>query len=126
MVALNFQPQFAADVEAGIKCQTIRRAARCKAGDRIQLYMGQRTKACRKLGEATCKRVRPVRICDTEIWLDGVRLYAGNAGRDDLTDCDNDFAQKDGFPGFVEMAEWFRERYGALPFDGYVIEWIND
>jgi hypothetical protein len=126
MVALNFQPQFADDVADGTKCQTIRRTARCKAGDRIQLYTAQRTKACRKLGEATCKRVRPVRICDTEMWLDGRRLYAGNGSPDEWLECDNDFAVKDGFPGFMEMAEWFRDRYGSLPFEGFVIEWVND
>ena len=126
MVALNFQPQFADDVEFGAKCQTIRRTARCKPGDRLQLYTGQRTTQCRKLREATCRRVRPVRICDTEMWLDGERVYAGNAGRDDWGDFDNDFAKRDGFDGFMEMAEWFRDRYGSLPFEGFVIEWNLD
>ena len=123
MVALNFQPQFAEDVESGIKCQTIRRSARCKPGDVLQLYTGQRTPECSKLGEGVCKRVTPIRICDTEMFLDGRRLYAGDARRDDLDDHDNDFAKRDGFAGFVEMADWFRARYGVLPFEGFVIQW---
>ena len=123
MVALNFQPQFADDVESGVKCQTIRRAARCKPGDILQLYTGQRTAGCRKLGEGVCKRVTPVRICDTEMLLDGRRIYAGNAGRDDIEDFDNDFAKLDGFDSFMDMADWFRTRYGSLPFDGFVIQW---
>lgn len=55
--------------------------------------------------------------------LDGRRVPAGDARRGEFEDCDNDFARKDGFDGFMEMADWFRERYGALPFDGFVIEW---
>lgn len=123
MVAINFQTRFADDVQLGIKRQTIRRRARCKPGDSIQLFTGMRTKSCRKLGEAICHRVRSVRICDTVVWLDGKQLYVGDARHDDLRNCDNDFARLDGFPGFMEMAEWFRDRYGKLPFDGFVIEW---
>jgi hypothetical protein len=59
------------------------------------------------------------------MWLDGERLYPGNAGRDDWGDFDNDFAKRDGFPGFMEMAEWFHDRYGSLPFEGFVIEWSD-
>ena len=124
MVAINFQPQFADDVEWGKKRQTIRRAARCKPGDRLQLYTGMRVKGrCRKLGDAVCTRVVPVEIRDTDMSVNGKMLYGGDARRDDLEDCDNDFARKDGFDGFMEMAEWFRGRYGALPFNGFLIEW---
>ena len=123
MVALNFQPQFADDVEYGLKRQTLRRNARCKPGDALQFFTGQRTKSCRRLGEGVCTRVIPVRICGTEMFLDGRRLYSGDARRDDVEDFDNDFAKRDGFSGFMEMADWFRDRYGALPFDGFVIQW---
>ena len=123
MVAINFQPNFADEVEWGKKRQTIRRAARCKPGDALQLYTGMRTKQCRKLGDAICTRIRPVVIRDTEMLLDGRIVFAGDARRDDLGDHDNDFARKDGFEGFMEMAEWFQARYGALPFEGVVIEW---
>lgn len=122
MVALNFQPQFAEAVESGRKRQTIRRQARCMAGDKIQLYTGQRTKSCRKLGDAVCTRVRPVRIEATQMFLDGERLLAGNAERDELGDRDNDFARKDGFDGFCELSDWFANRYG-LPFEGFVVSW---
>ena len=123
MVAINFHPQFAEDVEYGKKRQTIRRKVRCKIGDRLQLYTGQRTKKCRLLDEVTCNSIAPVKICDTEMFLNGKRLIAGNALRDEYEDRDNDFAQKDGFDSFVDMADWFRERYGTLPFEGYVIRW---
>ena len=123
VVAINFQPQFADAVESGEKCQTIRRKARCKPGDALQLYTGQRTQQCRKLADGVCTRVRPVRIDHEGMWLDGERLYAGWARRDDPWDCDCDFAKKDGFGDFMEIVDWFRERYGSLPFDGFVIEW---
>lgn len=123
MVAYNFQEQFASYVEYGFKTQTIRRDARCKPGDHLQLYTGQRTKDCRKLCDAICKRVTPIKICDTEMFLDGKRLLAGDALRDEWEDRDNDFAKKDGFDGYMEMADWFRARYGSLPFEGFLIEW---
>jgi hypothetical protein len=123
MVALNFQPEFAEAVEHGVKLQTIRRTARCKAGDRLQFYTGQRTQACRKLGEGICKRVMPVEINHMNMKLDGRPVYMGDAKPDDLWECDNDFARRDGFLGFEEMAQWFYKRYGALPFKGFVIEW---
>lgn len=123
MVAFNFQSQFADDVQYGIKRQTIRRTARCKPGDKLQLYTGQRTPQCRKLAEGVCIRVRPIRIDYDKMELDGRAVPTGDARRGEFEDCDNDFARKDGFPGFVEMAEWFHDRYGALPFEGFVIEW---
>lgn len=123
MVAFNFQPEFADDVENRIKRQTIRRFARCKPGDTLQFYTRQRTKQCRKLGEGVCRRITPIKICRTEMFLNGKRLYPGTAVYGTIDDFDNDFARRDGFPGFMEMAEWFLARYGALPFEGWVIEW---
>lgn len=123
MVAYNFQEQFADDVEDGRKTQTIRRTARCKPGDALQLYTGQRTKACRKLRDAVCTAVIPIEIRDTEMFLDGRRVLAGNAYRDSYEDHDNDFAKADGFDSFMDMADWFRDRYGSLPFHGFVIKW---
>ena len=123
MVAYNFQPEFASDVEYGIKTQTIRQKARCKAGDHLQLYTGQRTKDCRKLADAICTRVLPIKICDIEMFLDGRRLYAGYALRDEFDDRDCDFARKDGFDDYIAMVDWFREKYGPLPFEGFVIYW---
>lgn len=58
--------------------------------------------------------------------LNGKCLQTGDARRDEVFDRDNDFARKDGFSGFMEMADWLRRRYGALPFDGFVIEWRLD
>lgn len=123
MVAINFKAQFADDVEDGTKRQTIRQKARCKPGDTLQLYTGMRQKGCRLLGTAVCLSVTPIKINATDMELDGRMLLAGHATRGDLEDRDDDFAQKDGFKGFTEMAEWFEKTYGKLPFVGFVIKW---
>lgn len=52
MPAYNFRKQFAPLVESGQKRQTIRTIGKrrhARAGEPLQLYTGQRTKACRKL-----------------------------------------------------------------------------
>ena len=110
MVAINFQKQFAAAIESGQKTQTIRAKARCKPGDRLQLYTGMRTKGCRKLQDAVCTRVAAIKICEEGIYLNEQQ-------EDDV------FALRDGFSNYAEMAQWFRDRYGALPFAGFLIQW---
>lgn len=131
MVALNFKSQFAEDVELGRKCRSIRAPRKDgrdpKEGDRIQLYTGMRTKACEKLGEVTCSRVRLVEIDHMGVKVDGRLLYGGDAPAysgftDPCERYDNDFARADGFDGFQDMCEFFEKTHG-LPFKGLLIEW---
>lgn len=114
MVALNFQPQFAEDVAAGRKTQTIRRAARAKAGQTLQLYTGQRTKACRKLADATCLDCGYIGLTARGITLWDKQRYPSDV---------DDFARADGFADYAAMWKWFSERYGTNSFTGYVIRW---
>lgn len=123
MVAINFKAQFADDVESGVKRQTIRRNARCKPGDALQLYTGMRQPGCRKLMDAICTQVIPVEIGPTTMRLNGKPLVAGDAPRGCYEDYDNDFAKKDGFSSYMEMSDWFEAQYGELPFTGFVIRW---
>lgn len=118
MIAINFKAKFADLVATGKKTQTIRQTNRFKVGDTLQLYTGQRTKACRKLGEAVVTEVIPVNI-----YYDGVSFticdgffFASNEGT-------NNFSKKDGFKDFEEMKAFFVDQYGDLPFEGYLIEW---
>ena len=113
MTAFNFKAQFAADVESGKKCQTIRKSKRCKVGDEIQLYTGQRTKACRKLGDAVCTDVYEVHI-NGEAEKGYYRVERGYGGEM--------FYELDGFPNVLKFCEFFKNQYG-LPFDGYVHKW---
>jgi len=64
MPAYNFKERFAADVESGKKRQTIRRKRKrpTKPGDVLYLYVGMRTKRCRKLREAPCESVVSILI----------------------------------------------------------------
>lgn len=117
MVALNFKAQFADDVEHRRKTRSIRAPRKDgrdpKPGDRLQFYTGMRTRACRKIGEADCVRVRPIQITDKCIMLDGCPLNASRMG---------DFAKADGFESMADMLKFFDEQHG-LPFGGLLIEW---
>lgn len=53
MVAYSFKKQFGPAIESHEKCQTVRgpRKRHARVGEPVQLYVGMRTKACRKLIE---------------------------------------------------------------------------
>lgn len=114
MVAINFQRNFADDIRAGRKTQTIRKTARAKTGDTLQLYTGQRTKECSLIGTATCAICEPITIAEDYVSAGMFRLPSGDAEH---------IAKIDGFKNLAAMRDWFRDRYGALPFDGYRIMW---
>lgn len=115
MVAYNFKPQFAPDVRARRKKQTIRAKAKAKVGDAIQLYTGMRTTSCEKLvGEdATCIAVQPVVVAEDYIAVDGWRLPSG----DQMS-----LANADGFLSIDSFKAFFRDHYG-LPFSGWLTKW---
>lgn len=116
MVAFNFQPQFVPLIVAGTKRQTIRQRARAKPGDSLQLYTGQSTKACRKFMEPdpVCVLVDYVGIRPDYLTLGNTAKHAGDADA---------FAVRDGFEGYDDMVEWFRDAYGSPYFQGYVHVW---
>ncbi|MFN7301427.1 MAG: ASCH domain-containing protein [Bacteroidota bacterium] len=128
MIAINFKAKFADLVASGKKTQTIRQTNRFKVGDTLQLYTGQRTKACRKLGEAVVKTIFKISITETNVEyanLDYISVCGKGrekslGGREYLL---NNFAQKDGFKDFEEMKAFFVAQYGDLPFEGYLIQW---
>lgn len=114
MVAINFSPQFAEDVAAGRKTQTIRQTARVKAGQVIQLYTGQRTRACKKLGDAECIDCTYVGLTARGITLGDVSKFPRNM---------DEFARADGFENYAAMWAWFSGRYKTTSFTGVVIRW---
>lgn len=128
MPALNFQKRFAEAVEFGDKTQTIRAhrkdgRAHAKRGDVLKLYTGMRSKGCRLLGEGRVIWTEDVEIReDWSLYVGRHYVQAGDALRGETEDRDNDFAEKDGFKGAVEMYEWFQETHG-LPFEGTLIRW---
>lgn len=116
MPAINFRKEFAPMVESGVKRQSIRPCGkrRFKVGDTLYLYVGQRTKACRKLGEVKCIRVDSIRI-----WPDWKEVVVNDILLD-LSQVD-ELAQLDGFRDRYAFFSFFRE-FGD-DFDGQIISW---
>ena len=117
MPLLGFKKQFAPMVEAGTKRQTIRAKRKDgrnpKRGDTLYLYVGLRTKSCRKLGEAVCKSVQEICVDVKGInlsgdWLNDVAMMR--------------IVRADGFQLWVEFLAFFRKEHG-LPFWGLLIKW---
>lgn len=120
MVAYNFQAQFADAIERGHKISTIRPVGKrkhAKKGDRLQLYTGMRTKGCRKLRDAVCHDSYRINLYHdyaysfdpAEIWHD--------------EECAR-LAASEGFESYQDMARWFYDRYGELPFHGVRVTWL--
>lgn len=123
MVAINFKKEFVGAILAGDKAQTIRQKARCKVGDTLQLYTGQRTKYCQKISDAICTEVTPIEIHDVMIKVNGQVLQFEEMAK---------FVHADGFKhkrtDALNMNEFFSffESHYSLPFIGYVIKWELD
>ena len=118
MPALNFKKRFAPDVESGRKRQTIRKKRKDKRdprpGQTLYLFTGMRTKSCRRLGEAMCKKSTPISINeDCYITLDGKGLGRAAGAM---------IAINDGFERESDFFDFFKKEHG-LPFYGLLIEW---
>ena len=121
MPSLNFQPRFAALVEAGAKRQTIRPLGKrtIKPGDRLVFYTGLRRPEARKLGEAMCKQTLPItmdliaypeRLC---IRIEGAKISLPMMEQ---------LAEWDGFADLAEFLACFEDMHGPR-FEGTVIRW---
>jgi hypothetical protein len=125
MPALSFKARFADDVESGAKRQTIRawRKRPFRVGDRVYLYTGMRTKACRKLGESDCLQARSI-----ELYCYRTDRYASGWFQSVAIDKDLlreveivQLAQADGFDTPREFFAFFLPDGGL--FRGQLIEW---
>lgn len=126
MVAYNFKKEFAPLVESRQKRQTIRALRKGSRhafpGDRLQLYVGQRTKAVRKLIDAdpVCTGSLPIKMFvythgqqeeSFDIFVDGQKLTAIEM---------IELAKADGFSSLSEFFDFFESR---MPFEGVLIKW---
>lgn len=122
MVAYSFKAQFAEPIIAGIKRQTIRadRKRHARLGERLQLYVGMRTKHCRKIiSDPVCIGIESVQIYldeiqITSIAIDGV-FITGDVGEA--------FAKADGFASVDDMHNFWLVNHGAGEFHGVIIRW---
>ena len=115
MVAFNFHHEFVIPILLGSKVQTIRKTRRCKVGDAMQLFTGQRTKNCLKFAERICSVVDYVH-------LERNSLTLGNCSKHPR-DWDK-FAELDGFDNYEDMLDFFVRQYGSSEFVGSVHRWV--
>lgn len=133
MVAYSFKKQFGPPILAGTKAQTIRaertgKGRHVRPGELVQLYTGMRSKHCRRLGEALCLEVAPVRIeLPRARRVPEVMIFTpeGDLARHVLTArALTAFARADGFRDFDELhAFWAKEHPGVDTFHGVLIRW---
>lgn len=114
MVAFNFTVNVER-VEDGSKLSTIRKEQRAKVGDKLQLYTGQRTKACRKLRDAVCVGTAKIEITEEMPWFLSFVNGDVNPSRKPLH-------EQEGFANAAEFVDFFRQTYG-LPFVGWLHCW---
>lgn len=122
MVAYNFAAQFAGAVADGRKQMTIRRNGNrrhARAGERLQLYTGQRTTACRKLvdPDPICMVSHPIQIWIADHCILDIRIDIFP-----VQDIDR-FATDDGFADAAAMHRFFLRMHGPGLFVGRIILW---
>lgn len=109
---------------SGEKRQTIRRAsqkwANVKAGDKLTLYTGLRTKECRKLGEAVVESITPITLQSVDDWVEAhtplgdFMLYYSDL---------EDLSGRDGFDGVRDFFLFFYNTYIERELEMVVIRW---
>jgi uncharacterized protein YqfB (UPF0267 family) len=115
MTAINFT-MFTDKVANGTKTQTIRATTRARAGEVLQLYVGQRTKDCRKVRDVVCKSVAEVML------MERLAQVKGDAARTGIYL--EEFAHADGFDSYADMWAFFSRRANdAGEFHGKLIKW---
>lgn len=120
MVAYSFKKQFGPPILAGTKAQTIRadRKRHARPGELVQLFTGMRTRQCRRLGEARCLSVWPIRMA-----LRDDIVFANDGWIRTADDLDV-FARQDGFQDWGALvAFWADEHPGVDVFEGFLIRW---
>ncbi|QDV67676.1 hypothetical protein Poly24_13780 [Rosistilla carotiformis] len=122
MVAYNFQSQFVDASESGTKSHTVRRIIKrrhAREGDRLQLYTGMRTKACRKIldPDPVCLKVQNIvlEVGDESI----VAAEIDGTPVNDLAP----FASSDGFESLETFHRFWRMFHGVGTFHGKLIAW---
>ncbi len=126
MVAYSFQQRFVEPIQKGVKRQTVRgtRKRHARPGESIQLYVGMRTKSCRKIiDDPICLTVQPIAIVrnpnEPDAWITEI-IVAG-------VEVDPDqFAIDDGFKSLDEMSAFWLRHAAEFTGPALLIRWGND
>lgn len=127
MVAYSFKARFADAIASGRKRQTVRanRKRHARPGELLQLYMGMRTRHCRKLvADPVCRSVEAIRINvdeDGRLAI-GLPTKGGNARFLNRSDRQR-FAEADGFSSEADMHAFWATEHGYGLFEGVLISW---
>lgn len=125
MVAYSYQPQFIDPTLSGRKIHTIRAVGKrrhARPGEKLQHYVGMRTKQCRLFARSTCIETLPIRLAflrdpnDDMVQIEGKRPWV-MSGLDE-------FAYHDGFDSWVQLRAFWKLKHDAeLKWDGVIIYW---
>lgn len=104
--------------------QTIRPVGKriFRPGGELYLYAHQRSKNCRKLGEAVCRAVVPITLKYSPTSLKKLRIY----GERVCCISYNDFSRLDGFNDYSEFEQFFINTYKLKSGDSLdmnIIKW---
>ena len=122
MVAYSFNLRFEVAVREGWKTQTIRahRKRHAHPGEMLQLFVGMRTKQCRKI----CPDVRCTDLLQIVISFNGNGLIERIITDGVMVRSLDAFAQRDGFVDREDMSEFWRKSHGpAGLWSGVILEW---
>ncbi|SIQ24335.1 hypothetical protein SAMN05880590_102761 [Rhizobium sp. RU35A] len=141
MVSYGFKSYFAPQIEDGSKTHTIRQHRRRHAhpGEPLQLYVGMRTRHCRKIiADPICRSVRPIVIMSSDL-IDAGIAYIEIDGMPLRRDEIEAFAASDGFApdrlrGLAPqsligqtaretMGRFWRATHNGTRFEGVIIRW---
>lgn len=127
MAAYNFRKEFVPQIRRGEKDCTIRARRKGgylpKVGERLSLYVGMRTKGCKRIRTALVRAVTPIVITTFEDrnrygCLDGIILDGKSLDGEAM----RALVKRDGFNSTMDFANFFRLNHGS---DArlYLIEW---
>ncbi len=124
MAAYNFQSRFVGPIKRRTKTQTIRRIGKrrhARPGEQVQLYIGMRTKKCKKImTDPICLFAKPITIIIgptgffESISIDGAMLPRRHWSK---------FAAADGFASIDDFYQCFKSMHGVCKFRGVLIQW---
>lgn len=126
MVAYSFQSRFAMPIVLGEKRRTIRanRKRHARPGEPLQLYVGMRTRHCRKIiCDPVCIAVEPIRIQVPDSAYGSFCYWTPMNPAAAATVIDGEFAYRDGFGSVGDMLAFWLEKHGPGLFEGVLIQW---